>query len=153
MSNPFADTLHLKVRASAAHRVFIAVLHIAAVALMTLMGIARPWLFLSIPAIAVAGWHAYRNASLGLPGSIQRLRWQHDGQWRWQTASGEWEQGRLAGAFTAGDWLVVLRLRAEHHRLRTRTCVLFRDALPVQAHRHLRARLTIAPAPDAPDTA
>ncbi|ERJ18274.1 hypothetical protein SSPSH_002902 [Salinisphaera shabanensis E1L3A] len=153
MSNPFADTLHLRVRASAAHRVFIAVLHIAAAVLITLMGIARPWLFFLLPAIAVAGRYAYRDASLGRPGSIHHLRWQHDGQWRWQTASGEWERGRLVGVFTAGDWLVVLRLRAEHHRLRTRTCVLFRDALPVQAHRHLRARLTIAPALDAPDTA
>ncbi|MBS62791.1 protein YgfX [Salinisphaera sp.] len=145
MANPFADTLHLNVRVSAAHRAFVLALHIAAAAVIGVLSAGRPWLLGLLPVIAVLARHAHRNAVLERADSIVRLRYQYDGHWRWQRRDGVWQRGHLVSAFTAGDWLMVLRLRAEGDRLRSRSCILFRDALSARAHRRLRARLTIAP--------
>lgn len=151
MSNPFADTLHLRVRASAAYRGFNASLHGVAMIVIAILALGRPVFVLLLPVVGVFGWYVDRDARLARRYSIVRLRWQAEGVWRWQTRDGMWHRGQLAGSFTAGSWLVVLRLRPDHHRLLTRSCVLFRDALPGPTHRRLRARLTIAPTPGLAD--
>ena len=153
MSNPFADTLHMRVRVSAAHRVFVLGLHGAAALVILYLAIARPWLIALLPVVAVAGYRSYRNALLERAGSIVRLRYPTDGPWRWQTRNGVWHRGRLTHAFSVGDWLVVLRLREDGDWFRERSCVLFADALDAQTHRRLRARLTIAPDPRRADPA
>lgn len=149
MNNPFADTLHLTVRPSATHRVFVAVVHLLAIGVIMPLAWFRPLLFVLLPLIVGLGILADRRASLRAANAVQRLRWQADDGWRWQSVAGTWHAGRRVSCFRFGDTLVVLGLRERSQRFRTTYCVLFADALGQTGHRHLRARLTIAPDPDA----
>lgn len=149
MNNPFADTLHLRVRPSAAYRGFVAVLHLLAIGVVLPLAWFRPPLLVLLPIIIGLGVWADRRAALRAANAIQRLRWQADDCWRWQTVDGAWHEGRRVGSFCLGDTLVVLSLRERSQRFVASHCVLFADALGATGHRHLRARLTIAPDPRA----
>lgn len=149
MDNPFADTLHLSVQPSATHRIFVAGLHGAALLILCALAVSRPLFWVLVPVAIASALLADRQARLRNPRSIVRLRWQRDDGWRWQTADERWHEGRRVSAFVFGDRLVVLRLRQNARRFGSASCVLFRDAVAASGHRHLRARLTIAPDPRA----
>jgi len=149
MNNPFADTLHLWVRPSATQRCVIVALHLAAVAVVAVLALSRPAFWLLVPPIIAVGVRSERAAALRTKAGIQRLRWQNDNLWRWQRRDGQWREGHLAHSFCLGDLLVVLGLRETCRRFRICHCVLFSDAVSATGHRHLRARLTVAPDPRA----
>ena len=143
MTNPFADTLHLRVRPSAILKYLTLLLHASAAVIIATLAVYRPPMALLLPGIAIAGGYAWRRAGLHTPGAIVRLRCGGDGVWHWQTASGAWHEGQVTSAVCVGPHLVCLGLRPAQARLRVYSCALFSDALSEDGHRHLRARLTI----------
>lgn len=145
MSNPFADTLHMRVGASVIQRTLSIVVHAVAAMVVVALTIHRPFLVVLLVAVAISAWRADRRARGQTGDSIQRLRYGKDQRWWWQTRDGRVERGDLLRAYVFADVLVVLKLRAENAWLRRSVCVLFNDALDADVHRRLRARLNIAP--------
>ncbi|GAB3685774.1 protein YgfX [Salinisphaera aquimarina] len=150
MSDAFAGTLHLVVRVSPTHRWLVVCEHLVGAVVLALLAWHRPLLLGLLPLLAGSARLGLRRAALNTPTSLLRLRWPSEGEMRWQTADGTWHDGRLAHAFVAGTWLVILTLRDDAQRWRRTRCLLFGDALTRQSHRQLRARLTVMPPQQAP---
>lgn len=144
MTDAFSGTLHLERVPSRSQWALVVSLHGLAIVILGLLAASRPLLAFLIPIVIAFGWNAVAKARLRTGGSIRRLRWAADERWAWQSQDREWHEGRLVSAATFGTVLVVLGLSETGGRkTRLRYCACFHDGLSADAHRQLRARLTV----------
>lgn len=88
-------------------------------------------------------YYLYARAAVNLTSqhSIRLALWNEAGQWRVRLARGSLQNAQLMGDSLNHPWLVILRFKTlSGHRY---SMPLFRDSLPPDLHRRLRARLTV----------
>ncbi len=141
--NAFADTLHGKVRVSAWQLAFNRIVHGCALGIVLALAVYRPLYLLIAVVIALSYLVGERRARLATRKSVQTIRWQADGDWRWQRTGGVVERGQLVGATVIGCHIVILRLRRDGSRWLPLPVFLPADSLDADTHRRLRGRLAM----------
>jgi toxin CptA len=120
---------------------FVGVIHLAAAAVIPLLGNGPLWLLLLIPVALSALYVGYVDVLRRAPWSMHSVLWGSDGTWRIRFVSGAEREARLSAATFIGLPLVVLNFRLG--LLRRRTLPVFADALDPDQLRRLRQRLRI----------
>lgn len=143
VNNAFSGSLHCRLRASSHMHVFIRCAHALAAAIVLLLALYRPWLLLAVPVLALSYYRCRRRTDLSARAAVHQLLWVADNRWIWWRNDGQEVHGHLVGASVLGDYLVILRLRGDHGRLRAISVCLPDDSLDAQTHRRLRAGLTL----------
>ncbi|EGV20391.1 protein YgfX [Thiocapsa marina] len=120
---------------------FVGLTHLAAAAVIPLLGNASIWLLVLIPIALSALYIGYVDVLRRAPWSIHSVRWEPDGTWRIRFVSGAEREARLCPATFVSLPLVVLSFRlAVLHR---RSLPVFADALDPDQLRRLRRQLRI----------
>ena len=126
-------------------RLLVAYLIGQALALGTLLMAALPGWLVAGALLACLGhgvWALPRRILLSHPDAVTGLR--HDrGDWQLYTRASGWQPVRLCRDSVAWPRLVVLRYVPQGARLGRSQCIPF-DAMPADAHRRLRVRLTFS---------
>ncbi|WP_296805868.1 protein YgfX [Thiocapsa sp.] len=120
---------------------FVGLTHLAAAAVIPLLGDGPLLLFLWFPVVLSALYVGYVDVLRGAPWSIGSVLWESDGTWRIRFVSGAECEAHLSPATFITLPLVVLNFRLG--LLHRRTLPVFADALDPDHLRRLRQRLRI----------
>lgn len=143
MDNPFVRTLYCRVCVSRWLCQFNSYAHVLALAVILALSLYRPVLSGLALAVLYSCWWQRRALRLQRNHSICRLRWRPDDTWLWQLRDGTECKGGLVHATVLGRFFVLLHLRRQGQKWGTTAVPLAADSLSAEAHRHLRARLTL----------
>jgi hypothetical protein len=84
-------------------------------------------------ALRLHAWRRHQDAIIALKFSAS--------EFEYQTRSGAWRGGRIAGGGLVTRWLTVVRVRDDGDTPRSRVLLLCADSLGADDYRHLRAYL------------
>lgn len=144
MQTRFDGPIYVALHPSRILRIANLAIHAVAVAVISVLAVYRPWLWICVPVLLLLTWMGERHFSMRTHNVPIGFYWEIDHQMRLQSRDGQWRQGECVGAKSLTAFWVRLRFRQPGY-LVPRELFIPLDAVKFDVHRRLRARCRVSP--------
>lgn len=140
----FNDTIRVSLQPSRILRIASLSIHAAAMAVVAILALHRPFFWVCIPVLLVLAWLGERRFNMRAPHVPVDFYWAADHQMQLQAKNGQWLEGECVAARSLAALWVWLHFRRKGSRVARGLFIPF-DATRPEVHRRLRARCRVCP--------